>query len=66
MRARPLLVLMLASLVAGVALMVFFEATFTRIAGVTLLFTFIVSGVFLIADPAVLGADERRDRFDET
>ena len=58
MSRRPLLVLMLASLVVGTALMVLFEAIFTRIAGVSLLFTFIVSGVFLIADPAVLGTDD--------
>jgi hypothetical protein len=60
MRRRPLLVVMLASLVAGVLLMVLFEATLTRIAGVTALFAFIVSGVFLIADPALLGTDEQR------
>jgi hypothetical protein len=55
---RPLLVLMLASLVAGVLLMVLFEATITRILGVAALFTFIVSGVFLIADPAWLEQDQ--------
>jgi hypothetical protein len=51
---RPLLALMLGSLVVGVVLMVAFHAPVTRILGVSALFTFIVSGVFLIADPAFL------------
>jgi hypothetical protein len=55
---RPLLLFMLASLAVGLVLMLLFEATVTRIVGVTALFAFIVSGVFLIADPAFLGADE--------
>jgi hypothetical protein len=55
---RPLLALMLGSLVVGVALMIPFEATITRILGVVALFTFIVSGVFLIADPAWLDRDQ--------
>ncbi|MEA2317169.1 MAG: hypothetical protein QOD44_1358 [Solirubrobacteraceae bacterium] len=53
----PLLALMLGSLVVGVGLMVPFEATITRILGVIALFTFIISGVFLIADPAWLERD---------
>jgi hypothetical protein len=51
---RRLAALMLGSFVAGLLLMVLFEATITRILGVALLFTFIVTGVFLIADPAFL------------
>jgi uncharacterized membrane protein YphA (DoxX/SURF4 family) len=51
---RALLLLMIGSLAAGVALMVPFEATITRVLGVIALFTFIISGVFLIADPAWL------------
>jgi hypothetical protein len=50
--------LMLISLLLGVPLMVLFENTFTRIAGVILCFTFIVSGVFTLASPAYLGRDE--------
>jgi hypothetical protein len=57
-RRRPLMVVMLASLVIGLALMLPFEALVTRFLGVAALFTFIVSGVFLIADPGFLGADE--------
>jgi hypothetical protein len=55
---RPLIALMLGSFAAGVMLMVLFEAVVTRILGVALLFTFIVSGVFLIADPAFLEREE--------
>ncbi len=60
-RRRPLLVLMLACLGVGMLLMLLFEAWVTRLLGVAALFTFIVSGVFLIADPAFLAAqdDER-------
>ena len=54
----PLLALMLASLAIGLVLMLFFEAPATRILGVAALFAFIVSGVFLIADPGFLGPDE--------
>ena len=55
---RPLIALMLGSFVAGLLLMVLFEAVVTRILGVALLFTFIVSGVFLIADPAFLDRED--------
>jgi hypothetical protein len=48
----------LACFVVGVALMIGFEATITRILGMAALFGFIVSGVFAIADPAALGEDE--------
>jgi hypothetical protein len=58
MSRRPLLLFMLASFGIGAVLLFFFETTLTRIFGVTLLFAFIVSGVFLIADPAFLGPDE--------
>ena len=54
---RPLLALMLGSFVAGLAVMLAFESTPARVLGVVLLFTFIVSGVFLIADPAFLAED---------
>jgi hypothetical protein len=45
------------SLVAGLALMILFEATITRILGVTLLFAFIVGALFLIAEPGFLERD---------
>ena len=50
--------LMLTSLLLGVPLMVLFENTFTRIAGVILCFTFIVSGVFVLASPPFLNRDD--------
>jgi hypothetical protein len=43
---------------AGLPAMLLFEAWFTRLAGVAALFAFIVSDVFLIADPAFLGRDD--------
>jgi uncharacterized membrane protein YkgB len=58
MRRPPLVALMLGSLAVGLVLMIGFEAPVTRILGVLALFTFIVTGVFLIADPAFLGQDD--------
>jgi len=52
---------MFGSLALGLVLMLLFEAPVTRILGVAALFTFIVSGVFLIADPAFLGTEQDRD-----
>ena len=52
------LALMFGSLALGLGLMLAFEAPATRVIGVTALFTFIVTGVFLIADPAFLAAEE--------
>jgi len=46
--------LWLGCLVVGVVLMALFEYAVTRVLGVSLLFAFIVWGVFLIADPAFL------------
>jgi hypothetical protein len=51
----------IACFVVGVVLMVGFEATLTRILGVALLFAFIVSGVFVVADPEFLAAEEDAD-----
>jgi hypothetical protein len=45
------------SLVAGLALMIPFEATITRILGVVLLFAFIVGALFAIAEPRFLDHD---------
>ena len=50
-------VLVAGSFVAGLALMIPFEATVTRILGVGLLFAFIAGGVFLIAEPGFLERD---------
>ncbi len=51
----------IACFVVGVVLMVGFEATLTRILGMALLFAFIVSGVFLVADPAFLELEDDRE-----
>lgn len=59
MRSRPpLLPVCVASFVLGAADMLAFDAPLARIVGVALLFAFIVSGVFLVADPEWLGRDE--------
>jgi hypothetical protein len=50
--------LMFACLGAGLLLMLLFEAWYTRLVGVAALFAFIVTGVFLIADPAFLTGDD--------
>jgi hypothetical protein len=50
--------LMFGSLAAGLVLMIGFETWYTRLLGVLALFTFIVTGVFLIADPAFLERDD--------
>jgi hypothetical protein len=63
-RRPPLLALMLASFAVGFVLMMVFEAPITRIVGLITLFVFIVSGVFLIADPAFLGQDDDGDGAD--
>jgi hypothetical protein len=49
---------MLGSFVVGVLLMIPFHEPITRILGVIALFTFIVSGVFLIAAPDFLDREE--------
>jgi hypothetical protein len=65
-RRRPLLVFMFACLGVGMLLMLLFESWVTRLLGVTTLFAFIVSGVFLIADPAFLAADEDGDELTDS
>jgi hypothetical protein len=55
---RRLLPVTIGSFVLGSAIMLAFEAPLARIVGVALLFVFIVSGVFLVADPEFLGRDE--------
>jgi hypothetical protein len=51
-------VLALASFVLGIALMIPFEYTLTRVLGVAALFGAIVAGVFAIARPEWLEMDE--------
>jgi uncharacterized membrane protein YccC len=60
-RRRPLLLFMFACLAVGMLLMLLFEHWTTRLVGITALFAFIVSGVFLIADPAFLAAEDEGD-----
>jgi hypothetical protein len=55
---RRLLVACVACFVLGSAVMILFEAPLARIVGVTLLFGFIVTGVFLVASPEFLARDE--------
>jgi energy-converting hydrogenase Eha subunit C len=57
-RRSPLLGVCVTCFVLGALVMFLFEAPVTRIVGVALLFAFIVSGVFLVADPEWLGRDE--------
>jgi energy-converting hydrogenase Eha subunit C len=57
-RGRPLLAVTLGCFLLGSAVMIAFDAPVARIVGVALLFGFIVSGVFLVADPAFLDRDE--------
>jgi hypothetical protein len=58
MRDRPLLPVTIACFVLGSAVMIAFEGALARTVGVTLLFGFVVSGIFLVADPAFLDRDE--------
>ena len=51
----------LACFAIGVALMIVFDATVTRILGVALLLAFIVLGLFAIATPEFLGRPEDED-----
>jgi hypothetical protein len=48
----------LGSFVVGAALLFPFESTITRIVGIAALFAAIVGGVFAIATPELLEADE--------
>jgi hypothetical protein len=54
--------LVLTSLIAGVVLMVGFEAPLTRALGVACLFVFVAGGLFLIADPVLLSDEGDADR----
>jgi hypothetical protein len=53
--------LMLGAFGVGLLLMVLFDSPIPRVLGLLCLFAFIVTGVFLIADPAFLGQDDDGD-----
>jgi hypothetical protein len=55
-----LVVLALGSLVAGLVLMIVFDATVTRVLGVTLLFASMVGALFSIAEPDFLERDDEK------
>lgn len=55
------LAFMLGSCAVGLVLMVAFEHVVTRILGVLALFAFLVTGVFLIADPVALAREDEDD-----
>ena len=55
------LALLFGSLAAGLVLMIGFEHVLTRILGVLALFCFLVTGVFLIADPVALAREDEDD-----
>ena len=48
----------LAAFAAGSLLLFLFEEWYTRLAGVVLLFVFVVLGVFALATPEALGEEE--------
>jgi hypothetical protein len=58
--------LALGAFVLGVALMIPFEYTLTRVVGVLAMFAGIVAGVFAIATPETLGADEDEPEFEDS
>jgi hypothetical protein len=55
---RRLEALTITAFVVGAAVMLIFDGLIARLVGVAGLATFIVSGLFLIADPDYLQADE--------
>jgi MYXO-CTERM domain-containing protein len=57
----PLALLALVALIVGCGLLIPFDAWLARLLGVLALFAFIVTGVFAIATPALLG-QEGKDR----
>ena len=58
MSKRALTGVMFGCLALGLVTMLGFEHALTRVIGVLSLFAFIVLGVFLIADPAFLAAED--------
>jgi hypothetical protein len=63
MSRRALSALVAVCFLAGVVLMILFDAAVTRVLGVACLFGFVAAGLFLIADPVLLsGGAADRDR----
>ncbi len=63
MSRRALSALVAVCFLAGVVLMIGFDAAVTRVLGVACLFGFVAAGLFLIADPVLLsGGAADRDR----
>lgn len=62
-RPRPLLGFAASSFVVGAVLMLLFESALSRVAGLAALFAFIVAGVFLVAAPDFLEAEDPGDPF---
>ena len=60
MSKRALMGAMFGCLGIGLVLMLGFESALTRALGVLALFAFIVIGVFLIADPDFLAAEDQQ------
>ncbi len=60
-RRPPFAVAAVVAFAVGVALMIPFEETLTRLAGMIALATFVVLGVAAIAEPRFLAADDRED-----
>jgi hypothetical protein len=55
---RALFAVMIGSFGVGAVLMLLFESTPARIAGVLALFAFMIAGVFLVAEPEFLAGDD--------
>ena len=62
MSKRALMGLMLGCLAVGMVVMLVFDSAIFRVVGVVALFAFIVTGVFLIADPVFLAEEDDEDR----
>jgi hypothetical protein len=58
MRRSRLSIITVAAFVLGVGLMIPFEQTIARVAGVLSLLAFIACGVFLVANPDDLGRED--------
>jgi hypothetical protein len=58
---RGLLALTVGAFVVGAAVMLAFDAPVARVVGLAALFTFVVAGVFTVADPDWLAHDDEDD-----
>ena len=62
MSKQALMAVMLGCLAVGMVVMLVFDSAIARVVGVLALFAFIVMGVFLIADPEFLAAEDDEER----